>query len=135
MNSLTSKQIIYLNLLFLLPIKELCIKIINLKKHYEMVDAYNYHIERWETISSKYFKSFEYNKWDNRIIHPYIIDDIKYIIEQDTNFDFFNETKISYQSRDLLMTLIKCPKEYRIIDDILYGKLSNMIHEIMKVVS
>ena len=125
--------VIYLNLLFLIPISDLCLKIINLKEIYELNDTLNYHVERWETISSKYFRSFEFNQWNDKIIYSYIYNNNNYMANIDKNKDFYYETTISYQNRDLLMSLINTPKEYRKITDILYGKLSKKIHKLMSV--
>ena len=43
-------NIILLLLLEKIPIIDICIKIINLKKEIELIEAKEYHIERWENI-------------------------------------------------------------------------------------
>ena len=48
-----------------LYIPEIIHKIIQWKHKLEDKDTSNFHIERWETISSKYFRSFE------KISNPY----------------------------------------------------------------
>ena len=46
---------ISLLLLTLIPINDICMDIIDLKNNIERTETLNYHMERWETISSKYF--------------------------------------------------------------------------------
>ena len=39
-----------------IPINDICKYIIDLKNNIERTETLNYHMERWETISSKYFQ-------------------------------------------------------------------------------
>ena len=65
-----------------------------------------------------------------------------YISNIDKNLEFFNKTGISYQVRELVMTLIneyneediseKEKKEWRKEDDIIYGKLAKRIMNKMR---
>lgn len=145
MNITSSEKLIYNVLLDIIKIPDICEKIIELKKNIEKKEAYEYHIERWETISSLYFRSFEYNTWGQIQVYSYIFNNNEYIIECDTNMDFFYETGISYQSRCLLLELFKWSipneynNEYNWIDmlkfyDELYGELSKKIIEKNKTV-
>jgi len=85
---------------------ELRNKIIFHKNSNEYKDTLEYHIERWENISSKYFRSFEINNWDQREKYSYILDDKFYLSIPDKNLDYFIETGISFQTRDLLLDLL-----------------------------
>lgn len=147
--SLNKDKLISLYLSRLIPIDELRYKIIKLKNKKENKESLEYHIERWETISSKYFRSFEINQWNQR--QPYSrVHDGKYFISfADKNMDYYNETGISFQVRDMILEIISYPtsaewwktgickqsivdnqhKEYREYDDEVYSILSK---EIMK---
>ena len=100
-----------------------------------------WHIERYKTISEKYFISQELNIHGFPIIYSYILDSKDYIFEKDRIMDYYNETGISVQSRILLLKVIDTKttefndipdinnlhpdvKEWREHDDSLYGKLS-----------
>ncbi len=132
---------IYMLLLCKLPITQLCSKIIYLKKQVEIKEAYDFHINLWNTITSKYFKSFELDEYNCRRIYSYTLDGKYYICEKDKCLDFYNHTKISYQVRDLLMDILSIPyynnmdmniinddyKDYRSSKDIEFGILSKLI--------
>ena len=79
MNITSSEKLIYNALLDIIKIPDICEKIIELKKNIEKKEAYEYHIERWETISSLYFRSFEYNTWGQIQIYSYIFNNNEYI--------------------------------------------------------
>ncbi len=95
----------------MISIVEIRNKIINYKTIKEKKEALEYHSERWETISSKYFRSFEITNHsnNNRLYYSYVLDNKYYVSEADRNLDFYNETGISYQVRDLLLDLISYP--------------------------
>ena len=57
--SLSNNEEILMNLLTIIPIVPICKDIIQFKNKMEKEDTLNYHVERWVTISSKYFRSFE----------------------------------------------------------------------------
>ena len=116
-------------------------KIIYFKNEIEKKEALDYHIERWETISSKYFRSFE-----KGLNYSYAVDSKYYITEKDRCLEFYNETGISSQVRDLLLDILNCyieifhepysdnilsctMYEWREEDDKIYSNLAN---EIMK---
>jgi len=107
--SLNNDKTISLLLSNLIPIIDIRINIIKLKNKLEKKDALEYHIERWENISSKYFRSFESDIDKARFINSYVINKRYYIAYKDKNLDFYNETGISYQVRSLLIDIINCP--------------------------
>ena len=127
---------ISLLLLTLIPINDICMDIIDLKNNIERTETLNYHMERWETISSKYFQSFEKNQQDETIPYSYTINDKDFTAVKDKCLHFYNETGISFQVRSLLLSILKCPDtftdnilncslyEWRKDDDDLYSVLS-----------
>ena len=100
---------ISLLLLTLIPINDICMDIIDLKNNIERTETLNYHMERWETISSKYFQSFEKNQQDENVPYSYTINNKDFIAVKDKCLHFYNETGISFQVRSLLLTILKCP--------------------------
>ena len=143
--ALTNDEEVLMNLLSILPILPICEKIIQLKNRREKEDTFNYHVERWTTISSIYFRSFEISNnlgisnpspslFEHKKYISYTINDVKYVSGPDTNLDYYHETGISYQVRDLLMSILKTKdwekqhwKEIREGDDKLYYVLSGQI--------
>jgi len=125
--------------------------IIEIKEKIEKKEALDYHIERWETISGKYFRSQELFTGDKKY-YSYVLDSKYYIFEKDRVLDFYNETGISFQNRDLLLNVIKTKSDMEIDGDIeiyrdnlspevkywrdynddIYSILSNKIYKIMK---
>ena len=106
--NLNNDQQISLLLSEFIPIDTIRYKIIQMKNKKEKKEALEYHIERWETISSKYFRSLE------KISNPYsyVLDSKYYICEKDKCLDFYNETGISYQIRGLLLEILNCAFEF-----------------------
>ena len=106
--NLNNDQQISLLLSQFIPIEPIRYKIIQMKNKKEKKEALDYHIERWETISSKYFRSLE------KISNPYsyVLDSKYYICEKDKCLDFYNETSISYQIRGLLLEILNCASEF-----------------------
>ena len=118
----------------------------------EKKEALEYHIERWETISSKYFNSQELSPLSClRNIYSYVLDSKDFIFEKDRIIDYYIETGISFQNRELLLQVISTKtrefeydenisnihpdvKEARNNDDFLYGILSKKIYSQMKVI-
>ena len=134
--ALTNNEEILMSLLSIIPILPICKGIIDLKDEIERKDTLNYHVERWVTISSLYFRSFELSDGidKTRRYISYTINDEEYISEPDTNLDYFHETGVSYQIRDLLLSILKTKewekhhwKEIREDDDKLYYVLSGHI--------
>tara|TARA_Y100000996_G_scaffold275234_1_gene217030 strand:+ start:2140 stop:2577 length:438 start_codon:yes stop_codon:yes gene_type:complete len=141
--SLTMNQEIALIIFDKIPIPDLCIFIIDQKCKKEEKDTYNYHYERWETIASKYFKSFEYDRDKRRIPYSYVLDSKIYNAYRDKCLDYYYETGVSYQVRDLLMDIINCPNddhsiinkdndEWRKSDDEVYSILAKKIMDMFK---
>lgn len=118
----------------------------------EKKEALDYHSERWETISGKYFRSQELSPFNgNKNYYSYVLDSKDYIFEKDRIMEFYNETGISFQSRDLLLSVIKTKKDMELDGDIeihdnnlssevkywrkyndnIYGILSRKINQIM----
>ena len=139
-------------LLFLIRDPYLSKYIIDLTEKIEKDEALEYHIERWETISGKYFicqETLDFTGY--RKHYSYVIDSKKYIFEKDRIMDFYNETGISFQNRDLLLSVIKTKKDMEIDGDIeihgnnlspevkywrkyndnIYGELSRKINSLM----
>lgn len=126
--------------------------IVGLVNKIEKKEALDYHIERWETISGKYFRSQELSPFTGSLnYYSYVLDSKDYIFEKDRNMEFYHETGISFQSRDLLLSVIKTKKDMEIDGDIeihdnnlssevkywrkyndnIYGILSRKINQIM----
>ena len=114
---LTSDKQISLVLSKFIPIEPIRYKIIQLKNEKETKEAFEYHSERWETISSKYFRSLEKSSRP----YSYVLDSKYYISEKDRCLEFYNETGISYQVRALLLEILQCTFEldplYRTFSD------------------
>lgn len=146
---------IYLLLLTKIHINNICKKIIFMKKKLEIEESILYHTERWETISSKYFRSFErlhhystnieYDYWNKFRLYKEVTNsnDIDFIYEPDKTLNFFNETNTPYQVRGLLMDILSIPicnpsilnndfKKYRRSKDIPFGCLSKLIFKSIK---
>tara|TARA_B100001123_G_scaffold447495_1_gene605190 strand:+ start:2008 stop:2460 length:453 start_codon:yes stop_codon:yes gene_type:complete len=114
-------------------------------KYLSDMESYDYHINRYNTISNLYKKNNK-NYWNksNRLNISFVLNSETYVSKPDVNLDFYNETGQSYQVRNLLLSLISIPvdnsdfihfttilsdeiKEWRSFDDIMYGKLSKKI--------
>jgi len=124
--------LIYLYLTEKINNTDVCRYINQLRINDEKLDSLNYHIERWENISSKYFRAIEsLYRYISRVYFK--SSNIKYIANADFHKDFYNETKTSQQVRDMLLELIRNKSnKKRINDDYLYGKLSKLIMDKMK---
>ena len=116
-------------------------KIIN---YLSTMESYDYHIERYNTISKLYYDSFPVYYKDR--IYSFVLNSEIYVSKPDQKLTFYNETQQSYQVRDLLLSLISIPvdnsinsdsllsdevKEWLYDDDIMYGKLARKIMEKM----
>jgi hypothetical protein len=100
---------IYLLLREKIPIKEIINKILDEKDRTERREALEYHVDQWDIISSKYFRSFERSPYTVQYnYYSYVLDGGKsYKYEKDRNSEFYNYAGISYQCRDLLLSTIK----------------------------
>ena len=143
--ALTNDEEVLMNLLSILPIFQICQKIVRFKNKIEKEDTLKYHVERWTTLSSIYFRSFELSNnlgisnpspslFEHKRYISYTIDSKVYISKPDSNLDYFHETGISYQVRDLLLSILKTKEwekhyweEAREYDDKLYYILSGQI--------
>ena len=107
--------------------KYLCIYILNILQNIiekEEKETLEYHKEKWNTIAGSYFKCTK------PIPLSYVINYEHYRIFKDDNMDFYNQTGISFQIRDLVLSIIKIStdKEWRKYDDKIYAKLARKIH-------
>jgi hypothetical protein len=135
---LTRDQKTYLLLLTKINEPYLCRYIIHLKNEGERIDTYNYHSERWRDIVLSYYQCLK----TRYPTYSYVFNGEKFIANIDKNLEFFNKTGISYQVRELVMSLINEYKDdtiseeekklWRKEDDILYGKLAQKVKSKMK---
>ena len=115
--------------------------IIDMKYQSELQDNIRYHNDTWQHIASAFYyakdnqRSYVYPTTDSHYISHIFFSSNKppqYIIIPDNIKDFYNITNISYQTRELLFDLIKTYAIYGYDDmkqdDILYSKLSKLIH-------
>ena len=135
---LTRDQKTYLLLLTKINEPYLCRYIIYLKNEKERIDTYNYHSERWKDIVLSYFRCLE----TRYPTYSYVFNGETFIANIDKNLEFFNKTGLSYQIRELVMSLINGYKDdsiteeekkiWRKEDDILYRKLAQKVKDKMK---
>ena len=127
--ALTFDQEIALLLIEKISEPNLCKDIIKYKNEMEKEETYKYHCERWETIASKYFKAI-----DSRFRYiSYILDGEKYFFYKDVETEFYKETGISHQVKDIIHELIcSSDKLHREYDDFIYGILAKEIMNEMK---
>jgi len=144
--ALTNDEEIIMILSRKIYIPEIVYRIIQWKHKLEDKNTLNYHIERWETISSKYFRSLEKDYHGVVIPQSYSIDSKYFVSNKDKCLEFYNETGISYQVRDLLLDILQCPMgslftenimdctlfEWRQNDDEIYSILARKIMDKMK---
>lgn len=103
---------IYLLLREKIPIREIINQVLDEKEKIERRESLEYHIERWEKISYKYFQGRQgvripeiFTKKYN--YYSYVLDGGKsYKYEKDRNSEFYDYTGISYQCRNLLLSVI-----------------------------
>ena len=136
---LSMNQEILLNLLSLIPIKDICKNIIIIKNIYEKKETTDYYNERWLNIAKEH--SYLHENHMNKF--SYILDSKKYIVKTDFKLDYYKYTGISYQIIELIHELIKLKNEKYITkdqgyeywlkyDDKLYSLLSHKIMIEMK---
>ena len=90
---------------------EICTYIVDLKNEMEEKEAFDYHFERWETHAGNYYKCIEYNQWKEMTPYSYVIDSKRYIAKKDRKLDYYLETGISFQVRDLLLSILSKSEE------------------------
>tara|TARA_Y100000389_G_scaffold68167_1_gene64608 strand:- start:12780 stop:13217 length:438 start_codon:yes stop_codon:yes gene_type:complete len=132
--------IIKLYLRTLIPINEICDKIIKMKNKEEKKETLEYHVKRWETIAGEHYltRDNNYGKFS------YIFDNTKYIVKRDHRLGFYQMTGISYQVLELIHELLRINHEkswdfemddksdWLKHDDALYSELSKRIMIEMK---
>ena len=132
--------IIKLYLRTLIPINEICDKIIKMKNKEEKKETLEYHVKRWETIAGGHYltRDNNYGKFS------YIFDNTKYIVKKDHRLGFYQMTGISYQVLELIHELLRINHEkswdfemddksdWLKHDDALYSELSKRIMIEMK---
>ena len=137
---LKSFQLNYLYLMHLIPIRDICIQILNEKKNFEQIETYNWWYDMWETHAGKYYKCLDKGLNDREIfIYSYILNDQKIFAERDRNMEYYNYTGIPYQVRGLVLNLISDYKDdniseeeiklWRIEDDKKYSRIASKIVE------
>ena len=102
---LKTYQLNYLCIMRLIPIEDICFKILKMKNKYEKIETFNYHYNMWSNIAGRYHHCIDIDYEKTRMIYSYIFNK-NYECEKDLNMDFFNYTGISYQVRCLLLRLI-----------------------------
>ena len=145
----------YIQICLLLKTKilepSLVLNIVKIMKITEEKEILDYHTERWETISGKYFKSMENSPFTNaENNYSYVLNGEHYIYEKDRTLDYYKETGISFQSRRLLLDTLKNEalewsdgpdvvdnlnkesEEWRKYNDKIYGILSLKIMKCMR---
>ena len=138
--SLTNDQEIYLVLCELVNDPYIAQNILNFKNEIEKKETLEYHINRWENITSKYFKAIDTRKFPKHysliFTDPDEQDEANHFsVKIDHDLDFFKETRISYQIIDLIHKLIKDNKYYFKINDKQEGILSSMLMNEMKLLT
>ena len=93
-----------------ISLSEICILIIKMMNKIEKKETLDYHDELWERISGSYFKSIE----KRYPTYSYVMNssrDCKIIALPDNILDYYLETGISYQVRDIILDQIKERKD------------------------
>ena len=146
MNSLTTYQENLMTLNRFIDENEISKHILKLKEKEEKEETKRFHIDLWTTLMDKYYKSKDYSLFTKPLNHFTCFEDgKKYIYETDRVIDFYIETGISFQSRELLLATIAheyidCngyipiipPSSIREFNDHIYGSLSCKIMNKMK---
>ena len=129
---LTSNQEIYLLLLSIIPNTDVCKKITRIKKKKEDEETMNYHCDLWYNIALKFYKA----KKNNFYKFSYVVDGKNFMIRPDHDIDFFRNTGVSYQIKDMIHDLIgvSSDKTWLKYDDTLYSILSKKIMNRMCIV-
>jgi hypothetical protein len=100
---------VYIYLLLSTKINEpnIITKIINDSKKMEDIETLEYHYERWVTIAGSYFKCIDRLPFtSSRNYYSYVLNSEKYIYEKDRILDYYKETGVSFQTRELLLDII-----------------------------
>jgi hypothetical protein len=128
----------------IIPIIEICEKIVYLKNSSEKKEALEYHKEAWDTIAGAYFRSTEtkYPTYSYVGWNSFSGDTFTFIVHPDKIRCFYNVTGCPYQVRDTLLRQLiqfeilndKFPndREWFDDDDKKLAKLSDKILQKMK---
>ena len=126
-----------------IPIPEICNKIIKIKNDKEYEEAFDYHMNRWESIAGEHY----YTRDTHFDKYSYIYNETNYVVKSDHRIYFYHMTGISYQVLELIYDLIrilneksydedfeefKDKKDWLKHDDDLYSVLSKKIMIKMK---
>jgi hypothetical protein len=130
---LTSNQEIYLLLLSIIPNTDVCKKITIIKKKKEDEEIMTYHCGLWYDIALKFYKA----KKNNFSKFSYVVDGVNFVIRLDHDVDFFRNTGVSYQIKDMIHDLIRVStdKKWLKYDDTLYSILSKKIMDRMIIIN
>ena len=105
--SLTNDESIIDVLFNIIPVIEICDKIVHLKNDSEKADALKYHIEAWDRIAGAYFKSIEKRYPTYSYVGWKAFSGPVFIALPDNIRDFYDVTGCPYQVRDTLLKQIE----------------------------
>lgn len=129
--SLNTRELIHLYLKNYITDVYIRQHIIDIKYQTEQQDNIRYHNDTWQHIASAFYYAKD-NQQSYSLVFFSSNKPPQYIVIPDNIKDFYNITNISYQTRELLFDLIKTYAIYGYDDmkqdDILYSKLSKLIH-------
>jgi len=119
---LTNNQQTFLLLLRIIPNTDVCEKITRIKRKEEDEEIMSYHCGLWYDIALTYYKA----KKNNFLKFSYVVDGVNFVIRTDHDIDFFSNTGVSYQVKDMIHDLINVSVDIK-YDDKLYSLLSKKI--------
>ena len=105
--SLTNDENIIDVLFNIIPVIEICEKIVHLKNDYEKADALKYHIEAWDRIAGAYFKSIEKRYPTYSYVGWKAFSGPVFIALPDNIRDFYDVTGCPYQVRETVLQQIE----------------------------
>ena len=105
--SLTNDENIIDVLFNIIPVIEICEKIVHLKNDYEKADALKYHIEAWDRIAGAYFKSIEKRYPTYSYVGWQAFSGPVFIALPDNIRDFYDVTGCPYQVRETVLQQIE----------------------------
>ena len=105
--SLTNDENIIDVLFNIIPVIDICEKIVHLKNDYEKADALKYHIEAWDRIAGAYFKSIEKRYPTYSYVGWQAFSGPVFIALPDNIRDFYDVTGCPYQVRETVLQQIE----------------------------
>ena len=105
--SLTNDENIIDVLFNIIPVIEICEKIVHLKNDSEKADALKYHIESWDRIAGAYFKSIEKRYPTYSYVGWQAFSGPVFIALPDNISDFYDVTGCPYQVRETILHQIE----------------------------